>query len=113
MQESFLSTFQSFTEPWLLFLAEDPMMRLLQGAMLLTGVLVIFLVFFTTRDILLRTHSFLYMFVCIVLVAALPVAGFFLYLLIRPARTIRERELFAMVEKSQAKQVVKGKKKED
>lgn len=85
-------TLQSFIEPWLLFLSQDPTLRLLQIYMLLAGVLMIFLVFFVTRDILLRTHSFLYMFVSIVLVAGLPVIGFFLYLLIRPARTIKDRE---------------------
>jgi hypothetical protein len=90
-------TIQSFLEPWLLFLADDPTLRLLQGRMLLVGALVIFLVFFTTRDILLRTNSFLYMFVCILIVAALPVIGFLLYLLIRPARTLKERELYAML----------------
>ncbi len=89
---------QSILEPWLLFLAEDPLLRLLQGGMLLVGAIVVFLVFFTTRDILLRTNSFLYMFVSIVLVAALPVVGFFLYLLIRPASTLRERELRRLLE---------------
>ncbi|MBT4119368.1 MAG: hypothetical protein HOG89_00065 [Candidatus Peribacter sp.] len=90
---TFLSTFlQQFAQPWLLFLAEDPALRLLQFGMLLVGVVVIFLVFFTTRDILLRTHSFWYMFLSIVLVAALPVVGFFLYLLIRPSRTNKERD---------------------
>lgn len=91
---SFILTFlQGFAQPWLVFLAEDPALRLLQGGMLLIGVVVIFLVFFTTRDILLRTHSFWYMFLSIVLVATLPVAGFFLYLLIRPPRTNKEREM--------------------
>lgn len=84
---------QQFSAPWLVFLAEDPALRIVQGAILLAGLLVVFLVFFTTRDILLRTHSFWYMFISIILVAALPVAGFLLYLLIRPARTIKEREL--------------------
>ena len=84
---------QSYLEPWLIFLADDPSLRALQLGMLLLGVIVIFLVFFVTRDILLRTHSFFYMFICIVLVALLPIAGFFLYLLIRPPRTIKEREL--------------------
>lgn len=88
-----LTQVQSFLSPWLLFLAEDPALRLLQFGMLLLGLTVIFLVFYTTRDILLRTHSFFYMFFSIVLTAILPVAGFFLYLLIRPARTIKEREL--------------------
>jgi hypothetical protein len=41
------------------------------------------------------------MFVAIVLVALLPVLGFFLYLLIRPARTLRERELYDMVARLQ------------
>lgn len=88
---------QTVLEPWLLFLADDPTLRLLQGCMLLVGVLVIFMVFFVTRDILLRTHSFLYMFVSILLVAVLPVVGFFLYLLIRPPRTIKEREIETML----------------
>lgn len=92
-----LSSLQQFAQPWFVFLAEDPTLRLLQFGMLFVGVIVIFLVFFTTRDILLRTHSFWAMFFSIVLVAALPVIGFFLYLLVRPARTIKERELEEML----------------
>jgi|GEM_PF-580747 len=88
-----LSSLQQFAQPWFVFLSEDPTLRLLQFGMLVAGVIVIFLVFFTTRDILLRTHSFWIMFFSIVLVAFLPVIGFFLYLLIRPARTIKEREI--------------------
>mgnify|MGYP001119959880 CR=1 FL=1 len=84
---------QRFAQPWPMFLAEDPALRLLQCGMLLVGVIVIFLVFFTTRDILLRTHSFWYMFFSIIIVAALPVVGFFLYLLIRPSRTNKDREM--------------------
>jgi hypothetical protein len=94
---SLLTFLQGFAQPWLVFLAEDPALRLLQAAMLLVGVVVIFLVFFTTRDILLRTHSFWYMFISIVIVAALPIAGFFLYLLIRPSRTNKEREMEELV----------------
>lgn len=90
-------TLQSFLEPWLLFLSDDPLLRLLQAGMLLLGSLVIFLVFYATRDILLRTNSFIYTFISIVLVAALPIVGFMLYLLIRPARTLKERELEAML----------------
>ena len=111
---SFPIELQSFLEPWLLFLATDPLLRLLQGAMLLLGVILIFLVFFTARDILLRTHSFIYMCFCILLVAILPIGGFLLYLLIRPARTIKERELEAAVKKilndHQKHKKVKGKK---
>ena len=88
---------QGLLEPWLLFLAEDPSLRLLQMGMLFIGIIVIFLVFYTTRDILLRTNSFWYMFVSIIFVAFIPVIGFFLYLLLRPARTLRERELEKML----------------
>lgn len=91
------SFLQPLVDPWLLFLSEDPVMRTFQVLLLLGGFLLIFLIFYVTRDILLRTHSFPYMLVSILLVAGLPVVGFFLYLLIRPARTLRERELFEMV----------------
>lgn len=86
-----------FLQPVLLFLADDPMLRFLQGGMLLGGVVVVFLVFYTTRDILLRTNSFWYTLFCILLVATLPVVGFFIYLLIRPARTTKEREVEGML----------------
>ncbi|MFH0851400.1 MAG: hypothetical protein V1876_01490 [Candidatus Peregrinibacteria bacterium] len=89
----FLTSLQSFFDPFLLFLSADPLLRMMQGGLLFIGFVVIFLVFFVTRDILLRTHSFWYMTFCIVLTALLPGIGFLLYLLIRPARTIREREL--------------------
>lgn len=92
-----LEQFQSYLSPWLVFFAEDPALRLLQCSLLLLGFIVIFLVFFATRDILLRTHSFWYMAFSIVLVALLPVVGFLLYLLLRPARTIKERELEALL----------------
>ena len=97
MPTDFLTLLQQFLEPWLLFLADDPLLRLLQGGLVLAGTTVIFLVFYTPRDILLRTHSFFYMLISILLVALLPVIGFFLYLLIRPARTVKERELEMLV----------------
>lgn len=92
-----LAILEAFLEPWLLFLADDPMLRVLQLGMILLGSLVIFLVFYTTRDILLRTQSFFPMFFCILLVAFLPLVGFFLYLLIRPPRTLKEREMERML----------------
>lgn len=92
-----LATLEPYIQPWLLFLADDPMLRLLQGGLVLLGFLVVFLVFFTTRDILLRTQSFTYMFLCILLVASLPIVGFFVYVLIRPARTLKERAMEEMV----------------
>lgn len=88
-----LASLQSFFDPFLLFLSSDPLLRAAQGGLLAVGFIVIFLVFYVTRDILLRTHSFWYTAFCIVLTALLPGVGFLLYLLIRPARTIREREL--------------------
>lgn len=70
----------------------------MQLMMLLAAFLVIFLVLFATRDIILRTHSFLLQVVCILLVAAFPIVGFLLYLLIRPSRTLAQRELEKQVE---------------
>lgn len=83
---------QQFLEPWLLILADDPVLRALQGGLLFLGVVVVFLVFYATRDILLRTRSFPAMLGSILLVAFLPFIGFFIYLLVRPARTIVERD---------------------
>lgn len=84
--------FQQFLEPWLLILADDPVLRALQGGLVFLGIVVVFLVFYATRDILLRTRSFPAMLGSIILVAFLPFVGFFLYLLFRPARTIVQRE---------------------
>lgn len=98
LSSTYTSAVQKALEPWLLFLADDPMLRALQGGLLLLGFLVIFTVFFATRDILLRTQSFLLMFFCIILVAFLPIVGFFLYLLIRPSQTIAERTLARQVD---------------
>ena len=74
-------------------LSSNPSVLALQGSMVAGAFLLVFLVFYATRDIMLRTHSFLYQLVSIVLVAALPVFGFLLYLLIRPARTVKERKM--------------------
>jgi hypothetical protein len=90
--------FQQFLEPWLLILADDPMLRALQGGLLFLGAIVVFLVFYATRDILLRTRSFPAMLGSIVLVACLPILGFLLYLLLRPARTIMQRETDRRIE---------------
>jgi len=98
-----LTSLQSFFDPFLLFLSADPFLRMMQGGLLFVGFVVIFFVFFVTRDILLRTHSFWYTAFCIVLTALLPGVGFLLYLLIRPARTIREREQEKLVQSLSAK----------
>lgn len=65
----------------------------MQSLMLSSAFVVIFLVLFTTRDILLRSHSLLLQIFCIVLVAALPAFGFLIYLLIRPSQTLAMRRL--------------------
>jgi len=61
------------------------------------SIILVFLILYATRDILLRTHSFVYQFVCIVLVALLPGLGFLLYLLIRPARTTWQKEMHQLL----------------
>ena len=81
------------------FVSDDPMLRLMQGGLLLAGSLMVFLLFYATRDIILRTKSFAYQFASILLVAALPVIGFLIYLLVRPARTVKERQMEAMLKK--------------
>ena len=80
-------------------LTDNPAIRMVQLSLLGVAAVAIYLVFYTTRDILLRTRSFFYQLVCILLVALLPILGFFLYLLIRPASTVRERELEKMLKK--------------
>ena len=80
-------------------LTDNPAIRAMQLSLLGTAIVDIYLVFFATRDILLRTRSFLYQLGCILLVAIVPIAGFFLYLLIRPATTVRERGMEKMLKK--------------
>lgn len=81
------------------YIMDNPGLRFAQGGLILFAILILFLLFFALRDILLRTHSFWYQFCCIVIVTLLPVVGFFIYILIRPARTVKERELEAMIVK--------------
>lgn len=69
----------------------------MQTGVLFMALLLLFLLFFTLRDILLRTRSFAYQFVSVLLVAVFPIVGFLIYLLIRPARTLKEREVEAML----------------
>ncbi len=87
--QAFLSLFDSVP----VFLSTDPSVLLLQGIMVASALVVVFLVLFTLRDILLRTTSCTYQILSILLVALLPVVGFLLYLLLRPSRTLRERSL--------------------
>ncbi len=94
-----MSSFADLFRPFLVLLAEDPVLRALQLFLLAGGFLAIFLVMFVTRDILQRTRSFSYQLLSIALVALLPIVGFFLYLLVRPARSLREREMEEMLKK--------------
>lgn len=82
---------------FLSILTENPAVRAMQFTLLGTAVVSVYLVFFVTRDILVRTRVFWYQVGCIVLAALLPVLGFFIYLLIRPASTVRQREVEQML----------------
>jgi len=75
------------------FLSEDPVLRSLQFALLTGAALLVFTVFYTTRDILHRTRSLFRQVTSILLVAALPFVGFLLYFLVRPRLTLEEREM--------------------
>ena len=81
----------SFLSSWSSFFSSNPTLFLLQILMLTAAVVLVFLVLFTLRDVLLRTHSFLFQVFSILLVAALPFFGFFLYLILRPSRTNAQR----------------------
>ncbi|MBI3331516.1 hypothetical protein HYZ99_00980 [Candidatus Peregrinibacteria bacterium] len=83
----------NFFQPLQILFTDDPFVRWAQIGLIVAGFLAIFLVFFATRDIILRTRSFWYQCLAILLVALLPGVGFLLYLLIRPARTLAERDL--------------------
>ena len=80
-------------------IADNPAIRTVQVSLLSAALVDIYLIFFATRDILLRTKSFFYQLGCIILVAVLPIVGFFIYLLIRPATTIHERETTKLLKK--------------
>ena len=84
-------------QPFASFFSQDPDTAMMQAGLLFVVVMVLFFLFFTLRDIVLRTRSFVFQCFCILLVALLPGIGFLLYLLIRPARTIKEREMEAML----------------
>ncbi|MSR87448.1 hypothetical protein EXS70_04765 [Candidatus Peribacteria bacterium] len=84
---------------FLSLITDNPAIRMVQLAVLGAAALAIYLVFYTTRDILLRTKSFLYQITSILLVAGFPIAGFLAYLLIRPASTVRQRDMEATLKK--------------
>ena len=76
-----------------LFVSDNPLIMLTQGLLFSLAALLMFLVFFVTRDILHRSHALSIQVASILLVALFPFVGFFLYLLIRPRCTLEEREM--------------------
>lgn len=90
---SFLPTIDSL----LGVLSDDPAARVFQLSVLGLGVFSVYLLFYTTRDVLIRSSSIPLQLFSIFLVALLPVVGFFFYLLFRPSRTIAEREIMQML----------------
>lgn len=82
-----------FLQNFLELFSDHPWILSVQVALVLLGLTVFFLVLFATRDILERSDSFFVQLLCILLVAGLPILGFFLYLLLRPSTTVRERRL--------------------
>lgn len=86
-----------FPSSFFSLLASDPWLLSIQVGIGFVVFLLIFFLFFTLRDILLRSRSFWAQSGSILLVVLLPVVGFFLYLLVRPARTIKDREMEEML----------------
>ncbi len=74
-------------------LSDSPLIRLIQVGLVLAVLLDVYLVFFVVRDVLLRTQNLFVQILCILLPAAFPVIGFLAYLLVRPSRTLKEREM--------------------
>lgn len=87
---------QLWQVPFSLF-AEQPVLRFVQAGLLILGFLEVFILFWTTRDILLRSESLAAQFFSLATVVVFPIAGFLLYLLMRPSRTLRERRLEQML----------------
>lgn len=87
----------SFFEPWLVFFSEDPVVLAVQTGLVVIVSLLIFLVFFTAKDIVRRSNSFAATILSIFLVAFLPLIGFLFYILLRPSLTLQEKELHKRV----------------
>lgn len=83
---AFLSSITDF------FLA-DPAVRTAQVLVFGTAALLLFLLFYTLKDVFLRIRSFWLQALFVLMVALLPIGGFLLYILLRPARTLKEREM--------------------
>lgn len=74
-------------------LADDPSVLLLQTGVLSAAAVLLFILFWTVRDALLRSRSFGFHLFALLVVTVLPLFGFLVYLLVRPIVTLREREM--------------------
>lgn len=74
------------------FFTANPAVRTAQVLVLGTALLLLFLLFYALKDVFLRVRSFWLQAFFVLLVALLPIGGFLLYILLRPARTLKERE---------------------
>jgi hypothetical protein len=97
-----LASFQAFLDSAFTFVGEDPVLRGIQALLAFGAFTLVFLIFYATRDILLRTRSLTAQLGCVLLVALFPVVGFFLYLLLRPARTVAERTMGESLQRIEA-----------
>lgn len=64
-------------------------------AMACFGALLVYIIFYTTKDVFARSESFLFMFFALLLVTALPLIGFALYVLVRPSSKTLDRKIYA------------------
>jgi NADH:ubiquinone oxidoreductase subunit 6 (subunit J) len=103
-------SFPSLVQSLLFFLSDDPALRLLQVVLLALSITIVFLVFWTVRDVLQRCDAFWQQLLWVVLVAFVPLVGFLLYVLLRPTTTRWQRrqthllrELLALQQKRSAK----------
>ncbi len=83
----------SFLTPFQGLFAGDPAVQLLQAVVLSVAAVLIFLLFWTLKDAILRSKSFWFQLLSIALVTLLPLFGWLAYLLIRPAQTLKEKEM--------------------
>lgn len=73
--------------------SSDPTVFALQVGAVIASAAVIYTVLFVTRDVIIRSRSIVFQVFSILLTAALPLAGFLLYFLMRPSTTNAERAL--------------------
>lgn len=81
-----------FLQPVLNLLATDPVIRSMQIGVLSGGLVLVYLIFWVTKDSVNRSNSFLFILFSILLVACIPLFGFLAYLLIRPNKTLTEKQ---------------------